>query len=173
MTIGYHNAYFPTLGTFTLREVGRGWRVVASAAEVPGSSGCYAVYHDGFLVYIGSSIYLPQRAQQYFSTRQRRLVNGCARAKRGTQPVVTVKVAPCRKAGEWLMREYRLIRRLRPRDNRAFSGDLKSRPERRVRLKPCLGCDAGHFNINDLIACEHRQMSTDLRASRPRQQGAA
>ena len=100
----------------------RTWRVISRLGEVP-QAGCYAVYHDGQLVYIGSSVSLPKRVQQYVVTSPRKRaqnVNGGARRVDGV--VVTVKVTGSRRRGDWLMREYRLIQRLKPRDNSTFSG---------------------------------------------------
>ena len=130
-----HNAYSETACAFTNSKavqalVNAGvwvrstrWRVVTRKDAVPKEPGCYAVYHDGRLVYIGSSSHLPRRVAQYFATRRRRaVVNSGARSKHNADISVVVKIAPCRKRGEWLMREYRLITRLRPRDNRAWLG---------------------------------------------------
>lgn len=104
------------------------WLLVRSVDEVP-ERGCYAVYHDGELVYIGSSMNLPGRVAHYLRppTRRRKpIVNGGAR-RRQAEVVTTMKVSGWKRRGDWLMREYRLIDRLRPRDNRMFTGTTRPR----------------------------------------------
>src|SRR3990167_5290860 len=130
-----HNAYSETACAFTNSKavqalVNAGvwvrstrWRVVTRKDAVPKEPGCYAVYHDGRLVYIGSSSFLPRRVNHYFSVKRLRpRITGGAMVKVNSDVLVTVKVAQTSRAGEWLMREYRLIARLRPRDNRHYVG---------------------------------------------------
>lgn len=152
MVASLHNVSLRTRWSLTRRQ-SRGWRVVSAAAQVPDTAGCYAVYHDGELVYVGSSSYLPTRVAQYFAKRQYRRVHGGARRRDGV--AVTVKVAPSVRVGDWLMREFRLIQRLKPCDNR-MGVSMKPRQPRRVQRKPCNGCSEGHWDINELIACERR-----------------
>lgn len=107
------------------------WRSVERIADVPRAPGCYAVYHDGELVYVGSSVKLQSRLASYFGPSnpkrpRRRHINSGARP-RHDGVAVTVKVAGSRRIGDWLMREYRLIQRLKPRDNRVGTGQYAMR----------------------------------------------
>jgi hypothetical protein len=123
-----------------LGRLAGGWRVVQSGDALP-AAGCYAIYHSGRLVYLGSSANLKTRLSQHLR-RQR------------DNSEISVKVAPSRRNGDWLMREYRLIRRLRPRDNKMFAGVPPAPPPLRPQMQ-CLGCEAGHPSIDSLIACEN------------------
>lgn len=156
MSISLHNVYYARVRQFTGREgrrVGR-WKVVQCAKEAPSGPGCYAVYHDAHLVYVGSSLSLRRRVRKYFPGSRRRQDNGGS-AQRQLSPTtsVIVKVAGSRREGDWLMREHRLIRRLRPRDNRVLYGG-KLRSVKPAPVLRCNGCEAGHIDIHAVVACE-------------------
>lgn len=101
--------------------------------QLPCERGAYAVYHDGVLVYVGSSARLQKRLQPYLATLRnekrprRQPPHSCARRRVGDGVVVTIKVTPSQRLGDWLMREYRLIHRLKPRDNRQWTGQYSRR----------------------------------------------
>lgn len=130
MSISLHNVSYAALSESTLCQSAR-WRAISTFGEAPPSGGCYAIYHDSALVYIGSSCQVRTRIGRYFRTppdRPRRsqdsVFSGARTAKPGV--VVTVKVTGSRRRGDWLMREYRLIHRLKPRDNRSIAGNFTS-----------------------------------------------
>lgn len=77
------------------------WVRIDRAEQAPVEPGCYAVYFDGELVYVGSSRNLRTRVRRCFTSDR-----------------VYLKVKASRRMGDWLMREWRLIRRLQPRDNK-------------------------------------------------------
>lgn len=134
-----------------------GWRVIVVRDAIP-AAGCYAIYHDGELVYIGSSARLTNRIATYLNPKpratRRPVINSGAR-QRGAVASVVVKVKPSRRAGDWLMREYRLILRLKPRDNRQFTGSLARAVGRPARpTKACLGCGGTHQSVRLVIVCE-------------------
>lgn len=132
-TVGVHNiypathAYLPPVSIAVL--CGRKWRVVESPRQLPDAPGCYAVYRGGQLVYIGSSVSLAKRCGRFFSplSSARHRVRIFSSAPPSNKPVITVKVALAPRRGEWLMREYRLIIRLRPRDNKMHTGSFARR----------------------------------------------
>jgi len=69
-----------------------------------GLPGVYAIFIDNQLKYIGSSGNLASRLL----------------AHKRFYPIgheITIKISHSRMAGDWLMREYRLIKRLRPMFN--------------------------------------------------------
>lgn len=107
------------------RRLGRGWQVPKSRRDILPLPGCYAIYCDDVLVYVGSSTNLRARCLAY--GRHSRF----ARHPAGRHiPVLRfpwgissyrgfyVKVKYSRRLGDWLMWEWRLIARLQPRHNR-------------------------------------------------------
>lgn len=86
-------------------------------ANLPNVPGCYVIYLDNELVYIGQS----------FNVRGRLLVhidfgmtNSWPYTKWGSAKVITVKVKFSKKFGDWLMVEARLLAKLKPRGNVKF-----------------------------------------------------
>ena len=78
----------------------------------------YAIYHRNSLIYVGSTENLRQRLRNHFKTRSwrdRRMV--CTPWGKCLASELFVKFRPSKKLGDWLMREYRLINRLKPRCN--------------------------------------------------------
>ena len=104
------------------------WHVAGSVEDLPDRPGCYAVYHDRCLAYIGSSVSLARRAARYFATRRLSREIRTQAYRRTPLSLFTVKIAESRLCGDWLMREYRLVTRLKPRDNRMWTGTLRPRP---------------------------------------------
>ena len=78
-------------------------------------AGVYAVFCDGRLMYIGSSVNANERL--ILGHRIRCQPTGMTQTPWGEFADVVIKVRYARKCGEWLMREYRLINRLRPPGN--------------------------------------------------------
>lgn len=96
-------------------------RVTGRNCDVPELPGVYAVYEHGELVYIGSSINLRRRLRAY----GRKRINRFRRNGLNQQwfspgwsyegPYAThFKVKMATRQGEWLMREWLLISRLKP-----------------------------------------------------------
>ena len=93
--------------------------------QLPSIPAVYAVYFDNDLVYIGSSNNIRNR----FSGHAFRYVY----ARNVVTPWQTIddtveiilKFRPTRKIGEWLMREIRLIQRLKPLFNSHHKGRAK------------------------------------------------
>ena len=79
---------------------------------VPALPGVYVFYVDGEVYYVGSSCSLRERLRHY-GDRASSIFN----ADFFREKTVVVKFSVSKKSGEWLMREYRLIRRLKPRAN--------------------------------------------------------
>ena len=109
-----------------------GWRSIAetTANRLPNNwarPGCYAIVLDGVVVYIGQSEDVRGRLQIHL--RHTRL-NIFGRPDRdpmwitplGNCDTLTLKFKPGRRRGDWLMREYRLLHRLRPRLNKLIPG---------------------------------------------------
>jgi len=81
--------------------------------------GCYAVYLDGQLVYIGQSGNVRRRLFDY---NIRNNIFACkTETPWGQADRVTVKFKSSVRAGDWLMREYRLIKRLKPSGNKVHT----------------------------------------------------
>ena len=104
------------------------WRE-CDLSHVPMAPGCYAIYHDGELVYIGSS----QRLAERLDTHPHRVIGDVA---------VRIKIALSRRKGEGLMREFRLIQRLRPSLNRQYC----ERPKQRLTATHNSGYRHAHEN---------------------------
>jgi hypothetical protein len=95
--------------------------------------GVYAVYGDGELLYVGSS-----SVSVLFRIHNGHCIgpcfNGRAATPWGTYDTVIIKHSYSRRAGDWLMREYRLINRLRPWWNYSGNGTGIQRG-RRARIE--------------------------------------
>lgn len=80
--------------------------------------GCYAIYLDEALVYIGQTQNLRRRLRRYgISVEYLRGRGLVVHTPWATGRTVTIKVRRSRRFGDWLMAEARLVRRLRPRFN--------------------------------------------------------
>ena len=85
--------------------------------SISSEGGVYAIYVSGELVYIGSSGNLRRRVAKHFTLRH------------WSYEDAVVKVSLCYE--NWLGRERRLVKRLRPRDNRQWlHRTVTSRPGR-------------------------------------------
>jgi excinuclease UvrABC nuclease subunit len=96
------------------------WRTEAWC-EIPAEAGVYVIYVNGHLLYIGSSCNLKKR----LNTRRINFATGGPyeiKTPWGWADSVKVKYSKSKKFGDWLMREVRLIRRIRPEDNRTQIG---------------------------------------------------
>lgn len=91
------------------------------AAGMPRSPGCYAIYADGKLEYIGSSVNLLARFIQWNNHIQK--FDGRWISPWGDHDHLRVKYRLSTYYGEWPMRELRLLRRLRPVGNTKSLGD--------------------------------------------------
>lgn len=88
------------------------WQVYRHETGVPMLPGVYAFVGNGRVLYVGSSLVLGARIASY-------------RFQRGTGPYTLtqwgmvsnfeLRFRVVRRPGDWLRREYRLIRRLQPR----------------------------------------------------------
>lgn len=93
------------------------WRA-ATPAEVHQTGGCYAIFDGTQLVYIGSAVDLRKRlSNQGIIARMPR-----PHAKLGSIPRPRLKITGSKRWGDWLTREARLIRRLRPPLNSVHAG---------------------------------------------------
>lgn len=104
------------------------WRLlgrdlVAYRPIVAPRCGCvYVIYLDNELVYIGSTNNMFSRITRHVITQSFETHQIATPWGNGTR--LTIKYKKSRRFGDWLMDEVRLIRRLRPRGNRAI---LRSR----------------------------------------------
>lgn len=92
-----------------MRERRRQW-FAFDLDTVPEWPGCYAVYIDGILTYIGQT----ENAKFRFQSHR---AKGCVKKIEYGRVVVKLKLP--RRYGEWAMTEIRLIKRLQPVLNRA------------------------------------------------------
>lgn len=115
--------YTHDMGTWKLLK----WNELEKA---PPTSGVYVLYEGLHPVYVGQSVNLLGRLRQHAGQLQKQ--NG--KANDGVLPQTTrsedlsLKYKVCRRDGEWLALEYRLIKKLRPKNNRtiiARSGQRK------------------------------------------------
>lgn len=93
------------------------WKLVYPLlSRIEHAPGCYAIYIDNQLAYIGQSVNLHLRFRRWGFCRR---ISDSFDTPWGLVPVgsLKVKVAYSRKFGDWAMRELRLVRRLRPRLN--------------------------------------------------------
>jgi excinuclease UvrABC nuclease subunit len=94
------------------------WKTCA-IEELPDTAGCYAIYCDGHLVYVGQSTNVRQRIAAHRIGRAR--YSNWFTTTWGSFRSVVVKVRRSHRLGDWLMHEYRLIRRLNPTFNRRYT----------------------------------------------------
>jgi hypothetical protein len=100
------------------RWMAAGWE--GTQPSLPNYSGVYAIYAFGELRYIGSATNIKRRVATGHCLK--RSTNGVDYFTRwGVLQDVKVKFLQCKKPGEWLMIEYRLIERLRPKYNQKMS----------------------------------------------------
>lgn len=102
--------------------------------RLPKEPACYAVYMDGELVYVGQT--------QDFCARLRghRLRHGYSNnfhTPWGQCKSLLVKARFADRSGDWAMREYRLIKRLQPRENAQY-GPKKSRRQPTPMIHPAM-----------------------------------
>lgn len=90
--------------------------------QCPAAPGCYVIYLDRQIIYIGQSENLWNRIRKY----EIRLVGDRYVTPWGIGDRVEMKYKLSSRYGDWLMREVRLIRRLQPRGNKR--GNLQWRP---------------------------------------------
>jgi hypothetical protein len=99
----------------------KGGRVVLN--PMPTVAAVYAIYYDGALMYVGSSVDVRNR----FFLHNFRHTYGKGDLHTPWDDIsdethVTVKIKPTRRWGDFLMFEARLIRRLKPPMNRQHTG---------------------------------------------------
>jgi len=92
-------------------------RIFPIPSRVPHSPGCYAVYIDGELVYIGQSVNLHLRLRKGGICRRKYTSTHFTPWGEVSVGRFVLKVAYSRKYGDWAMRELRLLRRLKPKFN--------------------------------------------------------
>ncbi len=99
------------------RKAPRAWLSVhLDYRDIPEAGGCYAIYMDGELVYIGQTGNLRERLKGGHGLRS--ILNGDAFVTPwGICKRAFAKIKVGKRYGEWLMREARLLRRLKPRHN--------------------------------------------------------
>lgn len=95
----------------------------------PLGCGVYVVYWNGVVVYVGSSTSLRHRCRVYWRKHRTRYNYGETPSREKKlwrtpfglveQGSIRIKVKCSQRQGDWLMWEYRLIRRLQPEWNRA------------------------------------------------------
>lgn len=118
----------------------RNWRYAewgeTGAAKLPDKPGVYVVYCNDMIGYIGQTECLRSR----FSTGHNiyQADDGTYQTPWGVFASCRIKYAVCRRVGEWLMLECRLIRRLEPRFNQQISrhgrNKTRFRPYRRIGM---------------------------------------
>jgi hypothetical protein len=112
----------------------RGWITIPCGAPLPLGPGCYALRADGKILYVGSTNQLYRRIKQHGWL----VGDGGVYVKdRGFISGATVSYRKSIRAGDWLMVELRLIRRLQPAFNKA--GMDRSRFESYVAAFPLPG----------------------------------
>jgi len=92
--------------------------------SIPAHGGCYVIYLDGRLSYIGQSGNLRGRFRDHRITR---LPEGNIRTPWGSASKIVIKVRVTQKYGDWAMIELRLIHRLNPPHNRKITDGIKSK----------------------------------------------
>lgn len=88
------------------------------AWDLPHGGGCYAIYIDGALAYIGQSSNLRARLATH---KLQPSYGPDFDTPWGYAKTLIIKVKLYRRYGEWAMTELRLIKRLQPPLNCAFS----------------------------------------------------
>jgi excinuclease UvrABC nuclease subunit len=84
--------------------------------DIPGVPGCYVIYLDGALTYIGQSCNVRDRIRSHGIRGFR--YSAWIKTPWGNARNVRIKVRPSSRYGDWAMIELRLIKRLRPAGNR-------------------------------------------------------
>jgi len=105
-----HAASKPRGAGYVLHNyIGARWLAMSPyAMKLPMLACCYVFFFDGVAVYVGQTSNLRERMSDH---RRGILTQANGRA-------VSMKVHPGYRYGDWMMREVRLIRRLRPIFNR-------------------------------------------------------
>lgn len=93
------------------------WAGFSSVPSRVRGAGCYAIYIDDRLVYIGSTENLRSRLMQHGRAAHSNVFSGFIETPYGTCKRVSFKVKLSRRYGDWTMRELRLLRRLKPSGN--------------------------------------------------------
>lgn len=89
------------------------WRVTChggGSPAIPRCAGVYVVFIDGQVKYVGSSWNLCERFTYYRIFRD----GDAWQTPWGRSANFNIKIKKTRRVGDWLMDEYRLIRRLKP-----------------------------------------------------------
>lgn len=89
--------------------------------KITSGPGCYAIYCDGQLIYIGQSANVLKRINSYKINYG---YSNTIYTPWGCCSDLYVKVRKSKRRGDWLMVEYRMIARLRPKFN-CVGGDRK------------------------------------------------
>lgn len=95
----------------------RRWRQT-DLDRVPAAAGVYAIFSGTRLVYIGSAVHMRERLNDHGVGRSWKRGPG----RFSALPQLRLKVALAGRPGEHLAREFRLITRLRPPENRNHAG---------------------------------------------------
>ena len=98
----------------------RGRWFACAFKNIPSVPGCYAIFTGRLLLYIGSSTNLRDR----LTNHNRNL---------GFPAHCEIRVRPARRAGDWLMVEYRLIGRLQPPLNNHYKSNRVTMLGKRAR----------------------------------------
>lgn len=111
------------IGDSTVRK--HGWNTydyLSGLRGLPNIACCYAVYFDGSLRYIGSTNDLRNRFSGH-AFRHSYAKSFITPWGEFDLPLsITIKYSASRRYGDWLMREARLIRRLKPVFNKKLKG---------------------------------------------------
>jgi hypothetical protein len=101
------------------------WKMVEMCEgddRLPKVPAVYAVYCDGSLVYIGSTVNLYFRTMSYTKVGYSNFLT----TPWGQFLRVFIKYSTSRKLGDWAMREIRLIHRLKPANNKTYTGKSRT-----------------------------------------------
>jgi excinuclease UvrABC nuclease subunit len=101
-----------------------------SFRDLPSGGGCYAIYLDGKLSYVGQASNVKERIRFNHRVDVARYSSAIV-SPWGRFQTVSVKVRVSKKFGDWAMIELRLIRRLLPRFNNRGTG----RPQKKRRKR--------------------------------------
>lgn len=99
---------------------------------IPTVAGCYVVYCDNVLCYVGQSINLYKRIYHNHSFNYARYSNAIE-TPWGRCRDLTIKYRLPIRYGDWAMIELRLIKRLQPRFN--CSGSIKQRQNKKLTFE--------------------------------------
>lgn len=81
--------------------------------------GVYAIFLDGKLFYIGSGLSLRNRISSHYRPC---LFSNAYFTRWGYKDSVRVKIKRSNQKGDWLMDEFRLLKRLKPEGNKLHCG---------------------------------------------------